>query len=264
MGKKSRLKKERRKSVDIRSGDAGYSEMPPLHIGIPAYREVNANTVTSVINLQSSYKGKIGVQVLSGCYIEFARNEIAENACNLGAERLLFVDADMAFTLDDFAKLSADLDRDPGMGAVCGIYMGWGGKENLICGWWEDGMDVPVLERDNQLRGWEHIKNKEIVEIDKAGTGFMLINTEVFKKIPPLWFATMAEAGAFWGEDTYFIQLLKKHGYRPSCDFGVCVTHIGPTPHTPKWHEGREEWVRSEYAKYDEMRNKTVVFEKRT
>ncbi|MHC4073411.1 MAG: hypothetical protein ACYTGS_15480 [Planctomycetota bacterium] len=94
-------------------------------------------------------------------------------------------------------------------------------------------METAYYEHDNQLKGWGHVENGDIVEVDKAGTGFMLIDTEVFKKIPPLWFATMAEAGDFWGEDTYFLQLLKHHGYRPSCDFGVMVEHIGPTPHRP-------------------------------
>ncbi|MHC4363764.1 MAG: hypothetical protein ACYSTZ_13145 [Planctomycetota bacterium] len=231
MGKKSRAKKERR--VQARSRDSGIKELPQLHVGIPAYREVNANTVTSLINLQATYKGKIGVQILSGCYIEHARNEIANKAVSMGAKRLLFVDADIAFSIDDFVRLSRDLDRDPGMGAVCGIYVGWGGGNGLICGWWPNGMDNTAYEHDNQLKGWGHVENGDIVEVDKAGTGFMLIDTEVFKKIPPLWFATMAEAGDFWGEDTYFLQLLKHHGYRPSCDFGVMVEHIGPTPHRP-------------------------------
>jgi hypothetical protein len=233
MGKKSRLKKQRRMGVDIRSVGSDLKPMPQLHIGVPAYREVNANTVTSITNLQTTYAGKNSLQILSGCYIEHARNEIANNAVELGADRLLFVDADIAFELDDFVRLSNTLDKNPDMGAVFGIYVGWGGKNNLIVGWWDEGMDTNVWEHDNQIRAWEHVKNGDVVEVDKAGTGFCLINTEVFKKIPPLWFATMAEAGGFWGEDTYFIQLLKKNGYRPSCDFGVKVSHIGPTSHIP-------------------------------
>jgi hypothetical protein len=92
MGKKSRLKKQRRMGVDIRSVErrmgvdirsvgSDLKPMPQLHIGVPAYREVNANTVTSITNLQTTYAGKNSLQILSGCYIEHARNEIANNAC---------------------------------------------------------------------------------------------------------------------------------------------------------------------------------------
>jgi hypothetical protein len=232
MGRKSRAKKQRRAAGVVHSSDAGTvvvrgSDLPHLYVGVPAYRMVNPETATSLLKLVGDYPGAIGFEVLSGCYIEHARNNIAKMAQDAGADRLLFVDSDMQFKYEDFIRLSDDLDKDPGMGAVCGIYVGWGGANRLICGWMDEEGDLG-MEYDQQIKGWEHVENGDIVEVDKAGTGFMLIDMDVFEKIPPVWFATMVEAGSFWGEDTYFIHLLKHHGYRPSCDFRVRVKHVGP------------------------------------
>jgi len=225
MGRKSRAKRERREAP--RSSKVSV-DLPKLYVGVPAYRMVNPETVTSLLNLVGEYPGAVGFEVLSGCYIEHARNNIAKMALDSGADLLLFVDADMQFDYVDFLKLHEELEKDPGMGAVCGIYVGWGGKNRLICGW-EDEDGSLGMEHDQQIRGWEHVKNGDLVPVDKAGTGFMLIDMRVFKKIPPIWFTTMVEAGSFWGEDTYFLHLLKHNGYRPSCDFSVRIKHVGPT-----------------------------------
>jgi hypothetical protein len=229
MGKKSRLKKERR--AQARSSETG-NKLKSLYVGVPSYRYIESSTTASLLGLQGAYDGPIGFELPTGCYIEHARNNIAKNAADNGTDLLLFVDSDIAFEVDDFVRLYRDLEENPQMGAVCGIYTDWQGRHQLICGWLEDNGEFGY-EFDNQKRAWEHVEKGDIVPVDKAGTGFMLIDVDVFRKIPPFWFATMVEAGHFWGEDTYFLHLLKHHGYSPSCDFGVKVTHTGPTRHKP-------------------------------
>jgi hypothetical protein len=177
-----------------------------------------------------------------GAYIEHARNELCHMAIQAGADRVLFVDGDVGFTVEDYVRLQEQLDKDPGMGMVSGMYSGHADEDWLIIGWmYEDGS--MWLEDDCQLRGREMIRDKRVEQIDKCGAGFMLIDRPVLDKIPPLWFATMAEAGEFWGEDTYFIQLLKQHGYRPSVDGGVVVSHTGPTRHLPRYDAHMEKQI---------------------
>ena len=238
MGRKSRAKKERREAVGWKGDTKGNEDKPhwqtlKTFVALPIYRAMEPETIVSLLDLsQMLGPGLVTFGTLQGAYIEHARNDLAHRAVKADAGRVLFVDADISFEYEDYVRLQEKLDADPGMGMVCGMYSGHKDTDFLIVGWMaEDGH--MWLEDDCQLRGLEMIRDKSVEEVDKAGAGFMLVNREVFEKIPPLWFATMAEAGDFWGEDLYFIQLLKQHGFRPSMDGGVVVTHTGPTPHRP-------------------------------
>ena len=203
------------------------------YVALPVYREVLPQTVVSLLTLANQFE-KIEFGVFVGAYIEHARNNLVELARDVkGVDRILFVDGDVSFTMEDYVNLHKALNKDPGMGAVCGMYSSHKDSKKLIVGWMNDDGSMP-LEAENQKRGWEAIASGDVVEVDKAGAGFMMVDMKVFDKIDPVWFATIVEAGHFWGEDTYFLQLLKKNGYRPSIHGGVVVTHTGPTDHRPE------------------------------
>jgi hypothetical protein len=258
MGRKSRAKKERRQREAVGGDTKGKQDKPhwqtlKTFVALPLYRIVEPETCVSLLNLSQMFgPGLVTFGTKQGAYIEHARNELCQRAVKAGADRVLFVDGDVSFDIEDYTRLQEQLDKDPGMGMVSGMYSGHKDGDWLIIGWMnEDGS--MWLEDDCQLRGREMIRDKSVESVDKCGAGFMLINREVFEKIPPLWFATMAEAGEFWGEDTYFIQLLKQNGFRPSVDGGVVVSHTGPTPHKPEYNKHMEKQI-EQYKHFKQAR----------
>ncbi|MHC4145713.1 MAG: hypothetical protein ACYSUD_13150 [Planctomycetota bacterium] len=202
------------------------------YIGLPVYREVLPQTVVSLLSVSQRFDN-IDFGVYAGCYIEHARNNLAELARRENADRILFVDGDVSFTLDDYVDMHRAMNESPDSGAICGMYSSHKDSEKLIVGFMHDDGSM-LMEAECQKRGWEAIENKSLVPVDKAGAGFMMVDMKVFDKIDPPWFNTITEAGRFWGEDTYFLQLLKHNGYSPKINGGVVVTHTGPTPHKPE------------------------------
>jgi hypothetical protein len=240
MGKKSRLKKERRAQA-APSGEAGkpVPRTPKTYVGLPVYREVLPQTMVSLLSICQLFDNT-DFAVIDGCYIENARNTLAEMGRRQEFDRMLFVDSDISFTIDDYLELHKALDDDPQSGAMCGMYSSHKNSDKLIVGFFDEDGGMP-LEAECQERGWQAIESGDPIPVDKAGAGFMLVDMGVFEKIPPPWFNTITEAGRFWGEDTYFLQLLKQHGYVPKIHGGVVVTHTGPTPHKPELTDKTEE-----------------------
>jgi len=76
---------------------------------------------------------------------------------------------------------------------------------------------------------WE--KDDEIVEVDRLGTGSILIAREVFETIPPPWFwndYSQSWRDAWPGEDIGFNKLCVKHGIKMWVDVTVTSPHITP------------------------------------
>ena len=239
MGRKSRLKKERRVQV-AHSGETGkpVPRTPKTYIALPVYREVLPQTMVSLLSICQLFCNT-DFAVIDGAYIENARNTLAEMGRRQEFDGLLFVDSDISFTVDNYIDIHKALDDDPQAGAMCGMYSGHKNSNKLIVGFFSENGDA-LLEAECQERGWQAIESGEPVPVDKAGAGFMLVDMDVFEKIPPPWFNTITEAGRFYGEDTYFLQLLKHNGYTPKIHGGVVVTHTGPTPHKPELTDDTE------------------------
>lgn len=76
---------------------------------------------------------------------------------------------------------------------------------------------------------WE--KDDEIVEVDRLGTGSILIAREVFETIPPPWFwndYSQSWRDAWPGEDIGFNKLCVQHGIKMWVDVTVTSPHITP------------------------------------
>jgi len=76
---------------------------------------------------------------------------------------------------------------------------------------------------------WE--KDDEIVEVDRLGTGSILIAREVLETIPPPWFVNDYSQGwrdAWPGEDIGFNKLCVQHGIKMWVDVTVTSPHIPP------------------------------------
>jgi hypothetical protein len=174
-------------------------------------------------------------------YVDIGRNQVAAKALKGGNTYLLFVDFDMEFPPETLAMLKQALDEDPKIGAIAAHYIKWDGSREAMAHWKtgnnieagkSEGRWVSPEERDERVA--RHVKNREIAEVDRFGTGCMLIRTEVLKDIPYPWFQLWFHPD--WGhvgEDVHFCWELQKAGYKPSCHFGAPAGHIGPTLWVP-------------------------------
>ena len=135
---------------------------------------------------------------------------------------MMWLDADIEFTPDDVASLW-NLDAD----IAVGVYRMK--SDDSMYAAWVDGKLV------NDLDQFE-----EPIEVDYAGTGFMLIKRQVIeklsKKVPkfeneckdiPLLYDTPLRHGTLLSEDYYFCELARDSGFRVVMDPSVRLTHWG-------------------------------------
>ena len=65
----------------------------------------------------------------------------------------------------------------------------------------------------------------DLLKCTGVATGFMLIKTEVFKKLEHPWFMFETDIG----EDLYFCRKARQAGYDIWCDLSIKIGHIGET-----------------------------------
>lgn len=148
------------------------------------------------------------------------RHRMINSALNWGATHILFIDDDMRWP-PEALKVLLKNKHLPIIGANCI-------KRKLPIEYMATGFD-----------------EKEVVSLDKTGfeevlyTGnsFVMIQAEVFKKIPPPWFSFpyVVETGSYATEDFYFFRKALEHGY--ACiinhDISQLINHIGIREFTP-------------------------------
>lgn len=147
--------------------------------------------------------------------IDTLRNDIIEKAMAERCTHVLMLDIDQVYPVDTIPKLlshnvsvvNAMVPRryppfDPIM-----LQLTSEGYKPMGYGDWEDG---------------------ELVEVDATGTGCILYNLEVFKKIPYPWFEFKKhpETGLVIGEDVGLCQKLQAAGYKIYVDTSVEIEHL--------------------------------------
>lgn len=118
-----------------------------------------------------------------------ARNALAATFLETNYKKLLFIDADIEFTADDVARLW-NMDAD----VAVGIYAMKKPEEAWYAVW-----VAGKLVKDLDMFG------DEPVEVDYAGTGFMLIDRSVFEKMEaPEYQATKPDGSGMRTEKAFF------------------------------------------------------------
>jgi hypothetical protein len=234
----AKRKKKQKKVVAKTDGQRRMDEkyVSPLRIGIVVHRNILPQTMSSCWAVSRMVEGGADLDIHALAYVDIGRNQIAVKALKAGNKYLLFVDFDMDFQPETVAALKNALDKDPKIGAIAAHYIKWDGSREAMAHWKtgveiegkSEGRWVTPEERDKRVA--KHIQKREIAEVDRFGTGCMLVRTEVLKDIPYPWFQLWFHPE--WGhvgEDVHFCWELKKAGYKPSCHFGAPAGHIGPT-----------------------------------
>lgn len=92
---------------------------------------------------------------------------------------------------------------------------------------------LPLLFKRNEYLDGTYVTmdnmmdyERGLLDVDGVGFGCALTKIEMFKKIPKPWFVM----GDSFGEDLYFCERAKAHGYKIFCDTTIQVGHIGDPP----------------------------------
>lgn len=156
-----------------------------------------------------------------------ARNEMTATFLKTSWSHMMWLDADLGFTPEDVGKLwnmQADI--------AVGVYAMKKPDKQWFAAW-KDGALVHDLD---QFSG--------PIEVDYAGTGFMLIRRDVIETLAaksesyegqngraPALYMTPVHNDGFESEDYHFCRIAREAGFKVMMDPSVRLTHWGQYPY---------------------------------
>lgn len=180
-------------------------------VGMPSTEMMKAKTAHAIgaLILHSSDK-IIDFLLIQSCDIASSRTWLAKQAVEKGATHLLFIDSDMLFPSDTLDQLLA--------------------REKDIIGVEYNKRKFPLETVTAYMPDVEKSET-EPFKVGIAGTGIMLINTEVFKNpnMDPNWFSfgRNAKGENVIGEDGWFCNTARDAGYDVWVDPVIKTVHLG-------------------------------------
>ena len=178
-----------------------------LAVALPHQGSIKTKTVISLVRMFKSLPFEYNFLTQEGSVLHENRRRLVKKAQELEATHLLFVDSDMSFEPDAVLKLLAH-EKD-----IIGVHCN---KRGLP-------LRTTVVLKPGQR------ELKDLDTCNALGTGFLLINMEVFKKISEPWFFWgLDESGdTIEGEDHWFCRKAKEAGYDIWVDLTQKVGHEG-------------------------------------
>lgn len=192
-------------------GNKQKTEKPRVVIGLPATEMMKAKTAHAIGALVLHSADKIlDFLLIQSCDIASSRMWLAKQAVEKGATHLFFIDSDMLFPSDALDQLLAR-DKD-----IIGVeYHKRKFPLETVTAY------MPDVEKSET----------EPFKVGIAGTGLMLIKTDVFKNpnMDPNWFSfgRNAEGKNVIGEDGWFCNTARDAGYEIFVDPVVKCLHLG-------------------------------------
>lgn len=164
-----------------------------INICMPVKDTINIYTVQCLVDLiRANKEHDVEVLMDQTFGIDASRNKLVERS--LKADYILFVDSDIVFRPNALRKL-LECKKD----IVGGIYFGKGFPHWPIA-FYKEGEGYQPFR--GELTG--------LMEFDAVGCGFLLVKTEVYRKIREPWFVFKPVKG----EDLYFSEKARKAGYK--------------------------------------------------
>lgn len=172
------------------------------------------------------------IRVEAGGLLSRGRNELVARFMSTStAEWLLMVDSDEQLSVETFDKLVGAV-HDKERPIVAGLYFGaWPGEFYPTA--------VPLIF--NQVEGttrflpFTDYPTDQIVEIDSAGTGCLMIHRSVFEAFQAeatphegetwCWFRDMPVNGDWFSEDHFFCARAKELGFKIHAHTGATLPH---------------------------------------
>lgn len=209
--------------------------MPKVMIATPRTKPYLDGFVSSLWG--TNFKGKMSFKYLPNNALEIARNRIVTTFKKSVCDALLWADVDATWHPEALQRL---WDRDvPVVTAIVyrralppvptiGRYKGVNPNGKHIYALGEFADIVFNYLRDNNIT--EQTSNElvlpeqegDLVEVDGAGSHFLLVRREVYEQIPPKWYkSTSLNAG----EDFYFCRQVRNAGIPIYADLSVHTGH---------------------------------------
>ena len=184
-------------------------------IAVPALDVMPVQTAYSMLSLKRDCPSRFSFIVRASCHD--ARNLLAREAVESGADRVLWIDSDMVFADDLMIRLGEDLDV--GWDMVCGLYF----KRELPV--------TPVIYRDlNPPTGtatpYREYPKDEVFSIAGCGFGAVMMTTELLESVSGLGYAPFTPFPGL-SEDLSFCVRASVVGARIACDSRIKVGHVG-------------------------------------
>lgn len=151
-----------------------------------------------------------------------ARNALAKQALDMGADYILWADSDMILEQPADANEALQIMLSFNVPIVSGVYMAKQAQGFGYCIWvkaqGESAWAVHGYESVPQWTGnW--------FNVDVVGLGWCLIRREVFEKVPQPWFHWDTEDEP--SEDFHFFEKARKAGYEVKVFSDIKLSHIG-------------------------------------
>ena len=237
----------KRTDIFVRGGVCGnggrtngrWDNMAKTLIAVPCFDMVHTEFMQSLIALEKPENTSF--TVVKNTLISVARNTIARNAIEAGFDRIMWFDSDMDIPRGALMKLTADMDNNPGIDMVTGLYF---------------TRKTPIKPVIYSTLHWEQTENGVdagagnyfdypggLIEIAGCGFGCCLTSVDLIKRVWEREGIPFAEMVGF-GEDISFCERVIRVGGRMYCDTAVKCGHVGVQTFNEQMYraQGKIDW----------------------
>lgn len=196
--------------------------MTDLLIAVPSRGNVRVEWATMLMSLDKPVNLSYALKVVTGTTVEDARNKLVEEARNLGAGYILFIDDDVLVPDQTISRMIYVLGNDPDCDLLTAIVpvKGPGGE--------------PCVFREGHASSYWGWTFNERFEVDSCGLAACMIRMSAFERLEAPWFEWVKEKTGpgqeyEMGEDVGFCARLKEAGGKLLADGGILCGHIDET-----------------------------------
>ena len=181
-------------------------------IAVPALDTMPTQTAYCMLTMRKDCPSRYSFIVRASCHD--ARNMLAREAIDSGADRVLWIDSDMVFEDDLMLRLGEDLDA--GWDMVGGIYFR------------REVPTSPLVYRQidgetGKVEVWKDYPPDQLFQCAGYGFGAVMMTTELLRRVGDYAFTPMAHLS----EDLSFCARAQAVGAKIACDSRVKVGHVG-------------------------------------
>ena len=190
-------------------------------IAVPALDTMPTLTAYSMLTMQKDCPSRFSFIVRASCHD--ARNMLAREAIDSGADRVLWIDSDMVFGDDLMLRLGEDLDK--GYDMVGGIYFRREIPTSPLVYKSLGEIESKTIMGDTCARAevWKDYPRDRLFQCAGYGFGAVMMTTELLRRVGDYAFTPFNHLS----EDLSFCARAQEAGARIACDSRVKVGHVG-------------------------------------
>ena len=181
-------------------------------IAVPALDVMPTQSAYCMLSLMRDCPSRFSFIVRASCHD--ARNLLAREAIESGADRVLWIDSDMIFSDDLMLRLGADLDE--GWDLACGIYF----RRELPT---SPLVYKSIDAETGKSEVWHDYPRDALFGIAGCGFGAVMMTTELLRRVGDYGFTPLLHLS----EDLSFCARAGQLGARMACDSRVKIGHVG-------------------------------------